>query len=436
MTNSAPSASFEEVVIIGMAGRFPSANSVDELWSNLRDGVESVLAFTDEDLLASGVDPALLTAPNYIKAGTVVAGPDLFDAAFFGFNPREAEITDPQHRLFLECAHQALELSGYDPQVYRGLIGVFAGSAISSYMINNLHKNSVVTQSVSPLQVLIGNDKDFVPTRVSYKLNLKGPSVNVQTACSTSLVAVHLACQSLLERTCDIALAGGVSVHFPQRTGYLYEEEGILSSDGHCRAFDAKARGTVGGNGVAIVVLKRLSEALADGDRILAKIKGSAINNDGSLKIGYTAPSVDGQSEVIASALALADVNPADISYVETHGTGTLLGDPLEIAALTQAFKATLQKSKGFCAIGSVKTNLGHLNAAAGVTGLIKTVLQLQHKQLVPSLHFEEPNPKIDFLNSPFYVNTKLEEWPSAGGPRRAGVSSFGIGGTNAHVVL
>src|SRR5437016_5986215 len=299
-----------------------------------------------------------------------------------------------------------------------------------------MYKKPLVMQSVSPLQVVIGHDKDFVPTRVSYKLNLKGPSVNVQTACSTSLVAVHLACQSLLERACDIALAGAVSVHFPQRAGYPYEEEGILSPDGHCRAFDAKARGCVGGNGVAMVVLKRLSEALTDGDRILAKIKGSSINNDGSLKIGYTAPSVDGQSEVIASALALADVNPADISYVETHGTGTLLGDPLEIAALTQAFKATLQKSKGFCAIGSVKTNLGHLDAAAGVAGLIKTVLQLQHKQLVPSLHFEEPNPKIDFVNSPFYVNTKLEEWPSAGGPRRAGVSSFGIGGTNAHVVL
>src|SRR5207245_2339541 len=307
---------------------------------------------------------------------------DLFDAAFFGFNPREAEITDPQHRLFLECSHQALELAGYDPQAYRGLIGVFAGSTMSTYLANNLYKNPVVMQSVSPLQVVIGHDKDFVPTRVSYKLNLKGPSVNVQTACSSSLVAVHLACQSLLERACDIALAGAVSLHFPLRAGYPYEEEGILSPDGHCRAFDAKARGCVGGNGAAIVVLKRLSEALTDGDRILAKIKGSAINNDGSLKVGYTAPSVDGKSEAIVAAHALAGVDPADISYVETHGTGTLLGDPIEITALIQAFRTSSRKSNGFCAIGSVKTNLGHLDAASGVAGLIKTVLQLQHREL------------------------------------------------------
>src|SRR5579859_698778 len=346
-------ASFEEVAVIGIAGRFPGANSIEEFWRNLRDGVESVMSFTDEDMLAAGVDRALLADPSYVKSGTVVEGPDLFDAAFFGFNPREAEITDPQHRIFLECAHQALELAGYDPQAYRGLIGVFAGATMSTYLASNLYRNSAIMQSVSPLQVLIGNDKDFVPTRVSYKLNLKGPSVNVQTACSTSLVAIHLACQSLLDRACDIALAGGVSVHFPQRAGYPYEDEGILSPDGHCRAFDAQARGAVGGNGVGIVVLKRLSEALADGDRILAKIKGSAINNDGSLKIGYTAPSVDGQAEVIVSAHAVAGVNPADITYVEAHGTGTLLGDPLEIAALAQAFRTAAETPKGFCAIGS-----------------------------------------------------------------------------------
>ncbi|TLY18004.1 MAG: type I polyketide synthase, partial [Nitrospirae bacterium] len=435
MNSPTATAPLEEVAIIGMAGRFPGASNVNELWRNLRDGVESVISFTDQELLAGGVDPALLVDPNYVKAGTFVEGADLFDAAFFGFNPREAEITDPQQRLFLECAHQALEMAGHDPQAYRGLIGVFAGSTMSTYLANNLYRNPLVMQSVSRLQILLGHDKDFIPTRVSYKLNLKGPSVNVQTACSTSLVAVHLACQSLLERACDIALAGAVSLHFPLRSGYAYEEEGILSPDGHCRAFDAKARGTVGGNGVAIVVLKRLTEALADGDRILASIKGSAINNDGSLKIGYTAPSVDGQSEVIVAAHALAGVDPADITYVETHGTGTLLGDPIEMAALTEAFRQTSEKRQ-YCAIGSVKTNVGHLDAAAGVTGLIKTVLQLQHKQLVPSLHYEEPNPKIDFVNSPFYVNTKLQEWKSEGRPRRAGVSSFGIGGTNAHVVL
>lgn len=427
---------FDEIAVIAMTGRFPGAKNIEQLWRNLRDGVESVLEFTEEELLAAGVDRSRLADANYVKAGTVLNGPDLFDAAFFGFNPREAQITDPQHRLFLECAHEALELAGYDPEVYRGLIGVFAGGTMSTYWANNINKNAVVLESVNPLQLLIGNDKDFVPTRVSYKLNLRGPSVNVQTACSTSLVAVHFACQSLLERACDIALAGGVSLHFPLRAGYSYEEEGILSPDGHCRAFDAQARGTVGGNGVAIVVLKRMSEALADGDRILAKIKGSAINNDGSRKVGYTAPSVDGQSEVIATAQALAGVNPADITYVETHGTATHLGDPLEIAALTQTFRASPRVTKNFCAIGSVKTNLGHMDAAAGATGLIKTVLQLQHRLLVPSLNFERPNPKIDFLNSPFYVNTKLQEWKTKGGPRRAGVSSFGLGGTNAHVVV
>ena len=436
MDNPATLAPFEEIAIIGMTGRFPLARNVDELWRNLRDGVESVVQFTDEELLAAGVDPALLGDPNYVKAGTVLEGPDLFDAAFFGFNPRETEITDPQQRLFLECAHESLELAGYDPQTYRGLIGVFAGASASSYLANNLNKNPGVLESVSPLQVLIGTDKDFVPTRVSYKLNLRGPSVNVQTACSTSLVAVHLACQSLLERACDIALAGGVSIHFPLRAGYSYEEEGILSPDGHCRAFDIQARGCVGGNGVAIVVLKRLSEALADGDRILASIKGSAINNDGSLKIGYTAPSVQGQAEAIASAQAMAGVDPADITYIETHGTGTHLGDPLEIAALAQAFKASSLVSSNSCAIGSVKTNVGHMDAAAGATGVIKTVLQLQHRQLVPSLNFEQPNPKLDLGNTPFCVNATLQEWKSERGPRLAGVSSFGLGGTNAHAIL
>lgn len=429
-------APFEEVAVIGMTGRFPLAKNTDEFWRNLRDGVESVVAFTDEEVLAAGANSTFLADPKYVKAGTVLDGPELFDASFFGLNPREAEITDPQQRLFLECAHEALELAGYDPQTYRGLIGVFAGAAASSYLANNLDKNPLVRESVSPLQILIGTDKDFVPTRVSYKLNLRGPSVNVQTACSTSLVAVHMACQSLLERACDIALAGGVSIHFPMRAGYPYEEEGILSPDGHCRAFDAEAAGTVGGNGVAIVVLKRLSEALADGDSILAAIKGSAINNDGSVKIGYTAPSVDGQAEVIAAAQAMAGVDPADIAYIETHGTGTHLGDPLEIAALAQAFKASSRVRRNSCAIGSVKTNVGHMNAAAGATGLIKTVLQLQHRQLVPSLNFDRPNPKIDFADSPFYVNTRLQDWKADGRKRIAGVSSFGLGGTNVHVVL
>ena len=425
------------IAIIGMAGRFPGARNIDEFWQNLRDGVESISFFTDQEVEAAGVDPALLQNPHYVKAGGVLEDVELFDASFFGFNPREAEIMDPQHRVFLECAWEALENAGYDPESYEGLIGVYAGMSMNTYLLFNLLSNRHVIASVHSDQLAIGNGRDYLPTRVSYKLNLRGPSVNIQTACSTSLVAVHLACQGLLSYECDMALAGGVSIDIPQKRGYLYLEGGIGSPDGHCRAFDAKARGTVGGNGVGIVVLKRLADALADGDTIYAVIKGSAINNDGSLKVGYTAPSVEGQAEVIATAQAIAGVDPETIRYIETHGTGTSLGDPIEIAALTQVFRASTQ-AKGFCAIGSVKTNIGHLDAAAGVAGLIKTVLALKHKMLPPSLNFEQPNPQIDFENSPFYVNTKLSEWeaPADGTPRRAGVSSFGIGGTNAHVVL
>ncbi|RMF30773.1 MAG: polyketide synthase, partial [Chloroflexi bacterium] len=416
-----------EIAIIGMAGRFPGARNLDEFWQNLRDGVESITFFTDEEAIAAGVDPALVKNPHYVKANGVLEDVELFDAAFFGFNPREAEIMDPQHRLFLECAWEALENAGYDPETFDGLIGVYAGASLSTYLLFHLLPNREVVESVHSDQIAIGNGRDYLPTRVSYKLNLRGPSVNVQTACSTSLVAVHLACQALLNYECDIALAGGVSVDVPQKRGYLYLEGGISSPDGHCRAFDARAQGTVGGNGVGIVVLKRLEDALADGDTIHAVIKGSAINNDGSLKVGYTAPSVEGQAEVIATAQALAGVDPETITYIEAHGTGTALGDPIEIAALTQVFRAGTQ-ARGFCAIGSVKTNIGHLDAAAGVAGLIKTVLALKHRMIPPSLNFERPNPQIDFEHSPFYVNTRLREWepPAEGIPRRAGVSSFG----------
>ncbi|WP_337886323.1 polyketide synthase, partial [Fischerella thermalis] len=425
----------DEIAIIGMVGRFPGANNVDKFWQNLRDGVESITCFTDEELVSAGIDSAVLRDPNYVKAGSVLEDIDLFDASFFGFTPREAEITDPQHRLFLESAWEALENAGYNSETYTGRIGLYAGVAFSSYFFTNLYPNRDLTQLVDDFQTFIGNDKDHLPTQTSYKLNLTGPSVNVQTTCSTSLVAVHLACQSLLNGESDIALAGGVSIQVPQKAGYLYQEGGINSPDGHCRAFDANAQGTVFGDGLGIVVLKRLADALADRDYIHAVIKGSAINNDGSLKVGYTAPSVDGQREVILEALALAGVEPETITYIETHGTGTPLGDPIEIAALTQAFRRSSDK-KGFCAIGSAKTNVGHLNTAAGVTGLIKTVQALKNKQIPPSLHFQQPNPQIDFANSPFYVNTKLTEWKTDGTPRRAGVSSFGIGGTNAHVIL
>ncbi|OYD96055.1 polyketide synthase [Nostoc sp. 'Peltigera membranacea cyanobiont' 213] len=425
----------EEIAIIGTAGRFPGAKNVDSFWQNIRDGVESISFFTDEELVSAGINPTLLNDPLYVKAGGVLENIELFDASFFGFSPREAEITDPQHRLFLECVWEALENAGYNSQTYNGQIGLFAGVAASSYLLTNLYPNRDFMESVDSYQLLIGNDKDFLPTQVSYKLNLKGPSINIQTACSTSLVAVHFACQSLLNGESDMALAGGVSIGVPQISGYQYQESGIHSPDGHCRAFDIKAKGTNGGSGLGVVVLKRLEDAIADGDLIHAVIKGSAVNNDGSLKVGYTAPSVDGQREVILEALALAGLEPETISYIETHGTATPLGDPIEIEALTQAFRASTNK-KGFCAIGSVKTNMGHLNTAAGVTGLIKTVQALKHQQIPPSLHFEQPNPQIDFANSPFYVNTKLSEWKTNGTPRRAGVSSFGIGGTNAHIIL
>ncbi len=424
-----------EIAIVGMAGRFPGARNVDEFWRNLRDGVESITFFTEPELLAAGVAPEMLRDPRYVKAKGTLADMELFDAAFFGINPREAEIMDPQHRIFLECAWEALENAGHAPGTYAERIGVYAGLGLNSYLLSNLYSNRRLITATSGHQSLLGNDKDFLATRVSYKLNLRGPSISVQTACSTSLVAVHLACQSLLNGECGLALAGGVTIAVPQTEGYRYEEGSILSPDGHCRAFDAGAGGTVSSSGAGIVVLKRLEDALADGDTIHAIIKGSAINNDGSLKAGYTAPSVEGQAAVIGEALHMAGVSSSSISYIEAHGTATALGDPVEVAALSQAFRADTTK-KGFCALGSVKTNIGHLDTAAGVAGLIKTVLALKHQQLPPSLHYRHPNPSIDFDDSPFYVNSELNAWKANGEPRRAGVSSFGIGGTNAHVIL
>lgn len=423
-----------EIAIIGMAGRFPQAKDLEVFWQNLCDGVESIELFSEAELVSAGVDPITLKKPNYVKAGTVLPDVEWFDAPFFDLSPREAEVMDPQHRLFLECAWEALEQAGYEAGTEEYVIGVYGGVDVSTYLLNNIYPNRD-NLTVGTYQIVINNDKDYMPTRVSYKLNLKGPSVTIQTTCSTSLVAIHLACQSLLLGECDIALAGGVGVHLPQETGYLYQEGMIYSPDGHCRAFDAKAQGTAGGQGVGIVVLKRLAEAIAEGDYIHAIIKGSAINNDGSVKVGYAAPSVEGQASVIAQAQAMAGVEADMITYVETHGTGTSLGDPIEIAALTQAFRTRTQK-QGFCAIGSVKTNIGHAGAAAGVAGLIKTVLALKHQLLPPSLNFEQPNPKIDFAQSPFYVNTALSEWQPHGIPRLAGVSSFGVGGTNAHLIV
>ncbi|HEV7376651.1 MAG TPA: SDR family NAD(P)-dependent oxidoreductase [Pyrinomonadaceae bacterium] len=423
-----------DIAIVGMSGRFPGARNINEFWRNLRDGVESITFFTDEELRATGIEAETLSDPGYIKAAGTLDGLELFDASFFGFNPREAEVLDPQQRIFLECAWESLENAGYDPETYRGLIGVYAGTSMSSYLFN-VYSNPELVGIIGDFQVQLGNDKDNLPTSVSYKLNLKGPSIAIQTACSTSLVAISVACQSLLSYQCDMALAGGVRIALPQPAGYFYQEGGIMSPDGHCRAFDAKAQGTVGGNGIGIVVLKRLTDAITDGDCIHAIIKGTAINNDGSFKVGYTAPSIEGQAQVITMAQAAGGIDPRSVTYIEAHGTGTDLGDPIEIAALTQAFRAGTVEN-GFCALGSLKTNVGHLDTAAGVAGLIKTVMALKHKVIPPSLHYEQPNPRIDFANSPFYVNAQLSEWKAGEFPRRAGINSFGIGGTNAHVIL
>ncbi|MCP4662692.1 MAG: acyltransferase domain-containing protein, partial [bacterium] len=424
-----------EIVVVGMVGRFPGARNLEQFWRNLRDGKESIRFLSDQELTARGLDPALLTDPSHVRAVAELDHPDCFDAEFFGINHREAEILDPQQRVFLECAWQALESAGYYPEGYDGAIGLFAGATTSTYLLFNLVSHAGFGEHWDPLELLVANAGDSLATRVSYKLNLKGPSFTVQCACSTSLVAVHLACESLLNEECDMALAGGISINVRQRTGYRYQEGSIASPDGHCRPFDAGAQGTIFGSGVGVVVLKRRADAVADGDTIHAVIRSSAINNDGSLKVGYTAPSVEGQSEVIAEALGLADVPAESISYVEAHGTATNLGDPIEIQALTRAFR-TYTEETGFCAIGAVKGNIGHLDIAAGIAGLIKTILALEHRRIPPSLHFDQPNPKIDFAASPVYVNRELREWPGDGTPRRAGVSSFGFGGTNAHLIV
>ncbi|HEX6373984.1 MAG TPA: amino acid adenylation domain-containing protein [Longimicrobium sp.] len=421
-----------DVAVVGMSCRFPGAADPAAFWENLRGGVESIRFFSDEELREVGIGPRTLADPAFVKAYGTLDDAYAFDAPFFGVTNREAQALDPQHRVFLECAWSALEDAGCDPARFRGAIGVYAGSGFSRH-VQRVMADEELMAAVGSTLAVHANDKDFLATRVSYKLGLRGPSVVIQTACSTSLVAIHVACQSLLNRECDVALAGGATIAVDQAGGYRYQEGGILSPDGHCRAFDAKAAGTIGGSGAGVVVLKRFADAVRDGDVIHAVVKGSAINNDGAGKIGFTAPSVEGQSRAIAEALALAGVDAADVSYVETHGTGTPLGDPIEIAALTEVFGGA--GGEPFCALGAVKTNVGHLDTAAGVAGFIKTVLALKHRALPPTLHFRSANPETGLDGSPFYVNAALRPWESDG-PRRAGVSSFGIGGTNAHVVL
>ncbi len=423
-----------DIAVTGMSARVPGARNIKEFWENLCQGKESITRFSDEEIIAEGIAPELLKKPEYVKAWGVLENADKFDAQFFGYNPREAEILDPQQRIFLEEAWKAMEDAGCDSERFSGAVGTFASVGMNTY-VKNLTEDSEIGNVANNYQIMINNDKDFLATRVAYKLNLEGPGITVQTACSSSMVAVHLACKSLLNKECDMALAGGVSIRLPQKTGYLYQEGMILSPDGHCRAFDEKAKGTVGGNGVGVVVLKRLEDAIAQGDNICAVIKGTAVNNDGSMKVGYTAPRIEGEAGVIAKAQELAGVSPDTITYIEAHGTGTPLGDPIEIEALEKVFSEKTDKKK-YCAVGSVKTNIGHLDAASGVIGFIKTVLAIKNGKIPPSLNFNKPNPKCDFENGHFFVNTELCDWKTNGIPRRAGVSSFGIGGTNAHAVL
>ncbi|MEU7136589.1 beta-ketoacyl synthase N-terminal-like domain-containing protein [Streptomyces sp. NPDC046261] len=422
-----------DVAIIGMACGFPGASTVEAFWDLLREGREAVRFPTEEELLAAGADPAEVTRPGFVRAVQGIEGIELFDAAHFGIPEDEAELLDPQHRHFLQCALAALEDAGYDPGTHPGEIGVFAGAGMNTYLPGNLADRYAAGSSLGRYRLMLANDKDYLATRVCYKLDLRGPGVSVGTACSTSLVAVHLACLSLLSGECGTALAGAVHLRMPQDEGHPHQEGMIFSPDGHCRAFDADARGTVLGSGVGVVVLKPLADALADGDTVHAVIKGTAVTNDGSAKAGFTAPSVERQATTVREAQRVAGCPPETIGYVEAHGTGTPLGDPVEVCALNRAFGPT---GAGRTVLGSVKTNVGHLDAAAGMAGLIKTVLMLRHRTFVPSLHFRTPNPDIDFAAGPFRVGTTTAPWPEGDGPRRAGVSSFGVGGTNAHVVL
>jgi amino acid adenylation domain-containing protein len=426
----------QHIAIVGLAGRFPGARDVAEFWENLIAGRSGITQLSDEQLAAAGYDPAAVRAlPGYVAARGLLDRPEWFDRAFFGIAPKEAEAMDPQYRVFFETAWAALEDAGCDPASFPGLIGVFAGMSNNTYYPHFVRQRRDLIEAVGAAGAVIGNEKDFLATRLAHKLNLRGPALTIQTACSTSLVAVCVACQNLLEHQCDVALAGGVSITFPHQRGYFSEEGGMTSTDGVCSPFDVRANGTVFGNGAGVVVLKRLADALADGDQVYAVIRGQAVNNDGAKKVSYAAPSVDGHIEVIALAQAVAGVTADTISYVEAHGTATPLGDPIEIAGLTQVFRESTD-AKQTCPVGSVKGNIGHLDAASGVASLIKAALAMRHATLPPSLNCHNANPALHLDDSPFFINTELRRWPAGATPRRAGVSSFGVGGTNAHVIL
>lgn len=424
-----------DIAIVGLECQFPGAENKEQYWENLKNGVESIQPVTEEELRRAGVPEKVFSKPNYVKAASCIDNYDYFAADFFGYSKREAEMMDPQHRLFLEICYHALEDAGYDTQQYDGKVGVFAGGTFNSYLLNNILKGRSMDGSAEKFFMQISNDKDNLATRVSYKLDLTGPSLSLQTACSSSLVALHYACQSLLSQECDMALAGGVTVRCPQKIGYEYEQDMILSKDGHCRPFDADASGTVFGSGVGAVVLKRLSDAIEDGDQIHAVVKATGINNDGAEKVGYTAPGSKGQEEILATVLELSELDKESISAIEAHGTATALGDPIEFESIKKVY-GTERTDGQKVAIGSVKGNIGHLECASGMASLIKMVLCLEHETLVPSLHYKKANPHLGIEETGFYVNTETKEWKTDGSPLYCAISSFGIGGTNAHVIL
>ena len=431
-TNKVPE---NAIAVIGMDCRFPGANDTRQFWKNLVSGTESITFFTDDELRGAGIHPETIADPTYVRAAGIMEDAELFDTAFFGYTPTEAICIDPQQCQFLQTCWHALEDAGYNPYTYPGAVAVFGGTRLSTYYVNYMCADLADYGTARFMQGHIGTDRDHLCTRVSYKLNLRGPAFNLQCACSTSLVSVHLACQSLLNGECDMALAGASGIDIPQEHGHFYQEGMIFSPDGHCRPYDAQAEGIVSGNGVGVVLLKRLEDALRDRDDIHAVILGTAINNDGNSKVAYSAPSLEGQSEVIAEALGVSGVDPATIAYVEGHGTGTYLGDPLEVEALNRIYSRN-NPARGYCALGSVKSNVGHLEVAAGVASLIKAILSIKHARIAPTCHFNSPNPRIDFASTPFFVNKTAIDWPQGFSPRRAAVSSFGVGGTNAHLIL
>ena len=429
------------IAVVGMAARLPGANTLSAFWDNLRRGEESIVTLAEDDLLAEGIPEKSLANHAYVRRAALVDGIDEFDADFFGFTPQVARSTDPQHRLFLQTAFHAIEDAGYDPAEIEGSVGVYATSTTSGYLLHNIMSNYdpnvVMGQGITfdMVNLSLQNDKDYLATKLAYALNLRGPALSVQTACSSALVAVHLACQSILNGECEMALAGGASLRIPHHVGYWYAPGSMVSPTGHCRPFDARSDGTIFGSGVGVVVLKSLQDAVDDGDRIHAVIRGSALNNDGSTKMTYAAPTAAGQADVIAEAHAIAEVDSSEISYIETHGTGTPLGDPIEIEGLRQAFEVSEETRSGPCYVGSVKSNIGHLESAAGIASLIKAILCLKHRAIPATLHYTSPNPELHLDRGPFKVRSEYGPW-EWDGVLRAGVSSFGVGGTNAHVVL